>query len=285
MSQLSNLAKIEKKEKKVGIFIQARTNSKRLHDKVNKKIKTFSVLERCIISVLPLLEHKNIKTIYILCPLRDKEIFTDLSKKYGIKILSDVWDENKVLERFYNAIKETKVDYVIRICSDKIINHTTTQFDMLNYIMNNNNIEYVSCEKDPLRTTTGEIYKSEALINLYERLNPNFMTAELSTAQDEGMGVDILINNSSINYREIFEHISVAFKNKIKIEPTLDFFYDFSIDTQKDFNAIKKIVYYLYKNKKNLYPKDDYRNHIIRLEDIIELEDELEDLKNIRTDD
>ena len=104
--------------------------------------------------------------------------------------------------------------------------------------------------------------------------------------EEEGLSTSLIENNTLVNYKEIFEHISVAFKSKINVQPTIEFNYDFSIDTLKDFNAIKKIAYYLYKNKKSIYKQKDWRSQILRLEDIIESEVELGlELKDLKVED
>ena len=256
----SSLSTISRKKKRVGIFIQARTGSKRLPTKVLKMVNRKTILERCILSLLPLLEHPNIdkEDMYILCPLSDQRNFQKIADKYKIKFNTCFnSNENKVLERFYDAANLTNVDYVLRACSDKIINHTSTQLAMVDFVLENK-LEYLGCDKDPLRSTTGEIYNAESLKSLYREIAPSFIHY-----LDED-GFEIEHSGYNYNYNEISEHISPGFNNLFDIEPQIECNYDWSINTKEQLKNMQEMVASYYIKHK---PKD----HFLELEKMIKI--------------
>ena len=261
-----NIIPIEKKEEKIGLFIQARTNSKRLPNKVIKKIKGKTLLERCLISLYPLFEHVDITAI--LAPSWDKGKFDFIKKNFPeIEVLYTEREENAVLKRFTNAIHRFDVNYVIRICSDRVINKWDTQLEMLSY-MKENNINYISCEENPLRSTTGEIYKSKALLSLSDTVFlydwAEKVTEEAKPLEDGYIPYPPIIPSLDMYHKEIMEHISVGFKNQVKVTNNFKerYPYDFSIDTKEDLQIAKNIITKLYEEK-HLVDKSRKNNHYI----------------------
>ena len=100
-------------EKVIGIIIQARMGSMRLPGKVIKKIEGKTVLEHVIERL------KRVKGTTIILATTDKkedDILEKIAKKNGVSVFRG--SENDVLDRFYQAAKLFKLDYIVRITSD-----------------------------------------------------------------------------------------------------------------------------------------------------------------------
>lgn len=99
--------------KNYGIIIQARSKSKRLPNKVFRKIdKTNSMLDYLIIRLKNVFDKKKIIITYP----KNENKFKSFSKKHEINSFSG--SENNVLKRYYVTAKKFKLDIIIRITSD-----------------------------------------------------------------------------------------------------------------------------------------------------------------------
>lgn len=101
---------------KVACIIQARTGSTRLPGKVMKKLIGKEVLLHVIDRVL---KSKLIDHIVIATTKKEgDDVIVDLVKDYNSKVKVFRGSENDVLDRYYQAAKESEADVVIRVTSD-----------------------------------------------------------------------------------------------------------------------------------------------------------------------
>lgn len=101
-------------EKKIYAFVQARLSSKRLKNKVTKKIKNKTLIE---LLLKRLSKSKLINEIVVLIPKNKNENKLEkLIKKKGFNVFRG--SKNNVLDRFYKASKVYKPNYIIRITAD-----------------------------------------------------------------------------------------------------------------------------------------------------------------------
>ena len=104
-----------KNEKKIAIFLAARSGSKRLPNKhflkINKKLR---MIDLCI---LRLKKVKLTKKIF-LCTTKkkDDDKFISICKKHKIKIFRG--SENNVLKRFVDCAKKNSINHIVRITAD-----------------------------------------------------------------------------------------------------------------------------------------------------------------------
>ena len=100
--------------KKIVAIIQARATSKRLKNKVLKKINSVSVAE---LIYARLLRSKKIDEV-VFCTPKNKENskLNKHLKKINAKIFSG--SENNVLKRFYFAAKQSHANTIVRITCD-----------------------------------------------------------------------------------------------------------------------------------------------------------------------
>ena len=145
---------------KVGIIITARINSKRLRKKVLRKISGKTILERVVISMFPFFGKYR---IVLAGPLGIEGKF-DFLKKYPIDIMY-VNTENFVIDRMVSVIKEYSFTHAVRICADRIVNNYEYQQKLIDFSIKED-ADFVGYNTDPLRSSTGEVYKAQALIDL-----------------------------------------------------------------------------------------------------------------------
>lgn len=115
---------------KIGIIIQARMGSSRLKGKVMLNLAgkpvLWHVIERC--------KKANVNDI-IIATSKNKEnnVIEKFCKRYGINFFRG--SENDVLERYYEAAKQFKLDIIVRITSDcplissRVINNVINEFN------------------------------------------------------------------------------------------------------------------------------------------------------------
>lgn len=123
------------------IIIQARTGSTRLPNKMILPFyKNKGVFE---ILIIRLLKRYKSKQIYLATTRNESDnILIEIAKKYDINYYRG--DENNVLSRFTEIINLTGAKRIIRVCADNPfldINHIDK---LVNYSINNPDINYVS---------------------------------------------------------------------------------------------------------------------------------------------
>lgn len=157
---------------KIGIIIQARTNSTRLPSKVLLPFYK----EKSILDILI----ENFKSVerypIILATSNNKNdfILKEYANKYKINFF--IGKENDVLDRFINAASEFNLDTIFRVCSDNPFFDINSLFDLEKIYRRKDNIDYCSF-KNSLGTPVikthigmfGEIVSVEAL-NKVKRL-------------------------------------------------------------------------------------------------------------------
>ena len=101
--------------KQVGVIIQARMGSTRLPGKV---LKTLSDNETVLDLLIKRVKLSKLTDTIIIATTPDKRnaLIIDVAKSYEISYY--IGSEDNVLERYYKAAKEAKLDLIIRITSD-----------------------------------------------------------------------------------------------------------------------------------------------------------------------
>ncbi len=226
--------------KKIDIIIQSRIGSKRLPNKVLKKIKNFNITE-CLIKRL---ENTNYVSdlIFAIPDNKDNDKLFKFLKNKKCKIYRG--SEKNVLERYYKAAKENKSDIIIRITGD--------------------------CPFVDRRLVEG-------LIKKYILLKPDYLSNISPPTFPDGLDVEIFsfkaldFANKNANTLYEKEHVTTKIRNsnKFKIKNISNnedlSFIKISIDTQKDFLKIKKIFSYFKYNMKFSYKKLLERKNINKL--------------------
>ena len=218
----------------IGVIIQARMGSTRLPGKVMLEISGKTVLGHVIERV------KQSKKIDIIIIATTDDICDDLieteSLKYGVSIFRG--SEQNVLERYYLAAKENKLDVIVRITSDCpvidpfIIDNLIVKFLEENYDMVSN---------------TGSDYRKRTI--------PPGLDVEVfsfASLEEAYLKADQIYQLEHVT-PYIYEHCQrLYFQREDE---------DFSqlrltLDTREDFQLIQEIYKKLYHNKHDFYFKE-----------------------------
>jgi len=213
-------------KKKYSVIIQARLGSVRFPNKMIKKIGNKTIIE---ILIERLKRSKKINKIILATTKNKRDNKLEIiSKKNGISCFRG--NEENVLERFYKASRKFQSDFFIRICGDcplldsKIIDHL---------ILKNEKKEY------------------EYLSNINPPTFPDGLDVEIFSQK--------ILKKTYLNAKTKFdkEHVTPYMIRHCKIKYNLRHNKDLSkirltIDEEKDFQIIKKIMENLKEKNFNL---------------------------------
>jgi spore coat polysaccharide biosynthesis protein SpsF len=215
----------------IGVIIQARMRSTRLPGKVMLDLFGKTVLGHVIERVQ---QSKRINTVIIATTKEscDDEIEIEALKQ-GVMVFRG--SEENVLERYYLAAKENKLDVVVRVTSDcpLIDPHI---IDQLIEVFLNNDYQMVS--------NSGADYKKRTI--------PQGLDVEVfSFASLE----EAYLNAVELYQQEhvtpyIYEHVQKCFFQRALIDHSN---YRWTLDTQEDFLLIQEIYKRLYQQKHDFY--------------------------------
>ena len=198
------------------IILQARITSKRLRNKVLKKIKGKTIIE---IMIERLKFSKFYKGLIIAIPKnkKNKKLYDFLRSK-GLNVQTG--DENNVLRRYYSIAKKNKIKNIIRLTSDcplidyKIIDKVANKFFK-------EKLDHVCTDKSFAEGLDCEIFSFQTLKKIFKK-------AKFNSEK---------------------EHVTLFIKNNLKmfktdkVKNTQDHSnYRFTLDEKKDFQVIKKII-------------------------------------------
>jgi len=227
--------------RKLAFIIQARMGSSRLPNKI----------------VLPFFEEKNIfdllieklqlnfSTINIILATSSKKE-NDILEKIALEKKISVYrgDENDVLNRFIQAAKQYDVDGIIRICSDNPFLSVNEIKRLIQYVLENPDLDYVSFSVNgkPSITTHYGFWTEYVSLRVLEKVK--------SVADD-------------VKYREhvtnfIYENPSLFNIDLLKISPALEqnTGIRMTLDTKEDFLLLSEVYSKLPKENNGDIPID-----------------------------
>lgn len=148
--------------------IIARTNSRRLPQKVLKEIAGKKTIEHLIDRIK---KAKSVDKIYLCTSVNpDDSILQNLALENGIE--SYAGSEDSVIDRMLDVSEMENADNVIRITGDNIFCDSVYIDLMVKYHIKNN-AEYTRTEYLPIGTTA-EVMSVESLKKVYKKMDPNF---------------------------------------------------------------------------------------------------------------
>ena len=212
-------------EKKSGIILvtQARSGSSRLPKKVLKKIHNKTLLE---IHLDRLKKSTKIDMIIVATTNKeeDNEI-EDISKKLGINVFKG--SENNVLDRYYQALKKIKPEWVVRVTSDCPLIDGELIDEVINIV--------VEGDYDYGSNTFEETYPDGQDIEVmkFKTLETAWINASKDIEKEHV--TPYIKNNSDFNNLKKFKSISVNCKHNFsKVRMT--------VDEKNDFDAISILI-------------------------------------------
>ncbi len=154
-----------------GIVIQARTDSSRLPKKILLKLPAgsdTSVVEHIVRRCKKVANINNI--ILAITTKKNDDILESIAISEDIKVFRG--NEENVLERFYYAAKENKLDTVIRLTSDNpCIDSSTISCALKEHI--EGTYDYTKTEGYPIGLNV-EVFNFNALENAYKNAKENY---------------------------------------------------------------------------------------------------------------
>lgn len=218
---------LKNKKKKIGIIVEARSDSTRLPNKHFLKILNKPILEHLINRLKKIVNVDKIIIATTTKKIDDK--ICNLSKRLGVNYFRG--SEKNVTERVLKAAIKFKIDIICRITGDcPIIDTTLTEQLIDTYLINFKNIDYASNSKLGLPNGMGcEVFSTYALKNSYKNIKK----------KDE-------LEHVTLNIRRSKEF------NKIYVIPPKNLSWSnlgVTLDEINDFKLIKKLFEYFKKNK------------------------------------
>ena len=228
-------------EVKTILITQARSGSTRLPGKILKKINDESLLE---IHLKRLNKCNNVSNIIVATTDKpeDKVIY-DYAIDWGFNSFRG--SESDVLDRFYQAVRKEKPDWIVRVTSDCPLIDPILVDKLINFA-HDNNTDYCS-------NTLVENYPDGQDIEVFKfsALEAAWKNANLSS--DREHVTPYIRNNSDFKGASLFTALNYpCVSNYSKIRMT--------VDETKDFNLIKILIKDLGTDKNWL----EYTNHIIK---------------------
>ncbi|UOQ48298.1 glycosyltransferase family protein [Gracilibacillus caseinilyticus] len=219
---------------KIVAIIQARMGSSRLPGKVLKKIKQKTILSHVLNRIA---QSKNIDCIVVATTTQkiDDQIVSEVNK-HGFNVYRG--SEDNVLDRFYQTAVAYSADVIIRITSDcplidpEIIDKMVHFYIKNNYSLVTNAGSEMSKRTFP-RGLDVEIFSMDVLKKAFHQ-------AKLSY-QKEHVTPFIYEKNNNIYYYTNKENLSQ---------------HRWTLDTEEDFQLIKKIYNEMYSGEHNFYMGD-----------------------------
>lgn len=218
---------------KTTLIIQARMNSTRLPGKVLFNIEKITLLE-ILLKRLKLLEKDCQIIVGTTTKTIDKKI-VNVCKKNGVEWFRG--SERNVLERFCKIIEKKKSEIVIRITSDcPLIDSNIIKKGLKIFLKNSSKVDYLSntLERTYPRGLDFEILKSECLLKSLSKTK----------------SLDDLEHVTPFIYKNPKQFAIKQLKDKEDYSQLR-----LTVDTQEDFNLVKKILEY-FKKKGSLYTFD-----------------------------
>ena len=220
------------------ILVQARTGSKRLKNKVLKKINRRTILENLIIRLKKVKKIKNI--IVLTTKKKEDDSIINLLKKMNINYFRG--SENDLVLRFYDCVQKYNIKNIIRITSDCVL--IDPRFiDRFYKFYKSKRYDYVSnttpIEKSSFPDGSDiEIFSSKTLIKVHKMCKNKIDREHLT---------------NYIWRSKKFK--TYTFQNNKNLSN-----YKYSLDYKEDFTSIKKIFSVL--NKRSQF---GYTNEIINI--------------------
>lgn len=209
-----------KKIDKLGIIIQARLGSKRLPNKIIKKIKGLTVIEILLKRLTKKFDKKKIVIATTKSDIDNKLV--RIAKKNNIECYRG--NTNDVLSRYYFASKKYNFEHIVRITSDCPLIETSILKKIINLYFANN-FDHVYLDSSFAEGLDCEIFNFKSLQKAYK----------MSQKKSEKEHVTLFFRNKSFIKR-------YALKNIVD-----DSKYRITLDYPEDFKVIQKIILTLHK--------------------------------------
>ncbi|MDA9283127.1 hypothetical protein N9P77_01715 [Amylibacter sp.] len=205
-------------------FIQARTNSSRLKEKMKLSLGKYQIIEWVILRLL----NTKLSEHLVLLTTKNKidDWLVDTANNFGLKTYRG--SENNLIERFYLASQKYDVKNVVRVCADNPFIDPAEVDKLICFFNKKANLDYAFNHQNRLNNGYAdgfgaEIFTTDCLSKIYHQ----------KTTKYEKEHVTSFIWNNL----EKFKIGTMEAKGPL-FNPTLRF----DIDTDKDFAQLHKLI-------------------------------------------
>lgn len=219
---------------KIIAIIQARMGSTRLPGKVLKKVKNRMLLEYQLERIH---QSQLLDDIVIATTKKEKDkMIVDFCNDRDIHVFQG--SEDNVLERYFHAAKEYGADVIVRLTSDcPLIDPELIDEAIRLYLESKNNVDYASntLVRSYPRGLDIEVFSFKALKQSYQQ-------AILESEKEH-------VTPYIYNHPEKFKFVN--------LESLEDYsFHRWTVDTEEDFELVKRIIKETYPHTKDIKWKD-----------------------------
>ena len=205
------------------VVTQARSNSTRLPNKVLMKIQDTTLLQ---IHIDRIKQAKNVDEVIIATTInKGDDVIADLANDLNVEVYRG--SENDVLDRFYQAVKEKKPDFIVRLTSDCPLIDPQLLDDMI-VSAKQRGLDYYSNVLEE-RYPDGQ----DVEVFTYKALETTWKNAELKS--DREHVTPFIRNNSSFNGGSLFK----SDNHKLKEDYSM---VRLTVDEAKDFKVMELII-------------------------------------------
>lgn len=243
---------------KIGVIVQARTESTRLKNKVIKPFYNEKTILDILLSNLQTLGSRY-KLILATTKNDSDNILCEFAKKHHFECYKG--EENNVLKRFINAADYYNVTTIVRVCSDN-------PFLQVQYI---ENLMDIFNKKENLDYCSYKVSDGTPVVRTHLGL-----FAEVVSIQSLKKAMNNIHDSFYLEHVTNFIYSSPKYFN-VHLEPSPDFIYNrndlrFTVDDLNDFNNLSEVYkYYLeldsdiqktitYLDKKNMFKTEMINN-------------------------
>ncbi len=204
-------------------IVQARSNSKRLKNKMFAKLGKHKVLEWVLYRLRKI---KKINKFILATSNNNEKGLIKLAKKYRYEIFKG--SENNVLSRYYSCAKNYKSKTIIRVCADNPFIDSETVSDLITFFKKKK-IDY-ACNTMQIKNNLNsdgfgaEIFTFQALSKAYN----------LATSKTDKEHVTKIMRDR----KNLFKSEILPSKNGINFP-----YLRFDVNTPRDLNKLRSIIY------------------------------------------
>ena len=205
-------------------FIQARTNSSRLREKMKLSLGDYQIIEWVILRLLK----SKMSDYLVLLTTENKSDDWLVETAFNFGLDTYRGSENNLIERFHSASLNYNVKNVVRVCADNPFIDPVEVDKLITFFNKNDNLDYAFNHQDRLDNGYAdgfgaEIFSTDCLSTIYEA----------NTNQDEKEHMTSYIWNNP----QKFKIGTIKAESKLR-NPTLRF----DIDTKEDFMRLQKLI-------------------------------------------
>jgi aminopeptidase-like protein/CMP-N-acetylneuraminic acid synthetase len=207
---------------KITAIVQARSDSKRLKNKMSTYLSNLKILEWVLIR---LKKNDKINKFIVATTTKNEKQIIEIAKKYKYSVFKG--SENDVLTRFYLCAKKNKAKIIIRVCADNPFIDSNEINSLINYFLKNK-LDYAYNNMQTKKNLNADGFGAEIFtFDALEKVN------KLAQTKIDREHVTKFIREK----KNVFKSACLPAKNGLNFP-----YLRFDINTNQDLKKIKKLI-------------------------------------------